>query len=47
MMINQLNRDIVVNFNSSFRAKCLTFIADAYEYLTDNQVVTADFDEEQ
>lgn len=46
-MVNQLNRDIVLAFSNSFQTKCLTLIADAYDYLTKKQAITIDFDEEQ
>ena len=45
-MAGLLNKDIISDFENSFRTNCLTLIGEAYKWLKDTKNITVDWDEE-
>lgn len=45
-MAGLLNKDIISDFENSFRTNCLILIGEAYKWLKDTKNITVDWDEE-
>ena len=45
-MLGLLNKDIISDFENSFRTNCLILIGEAYKWLKDTKNITVDWDEE-
>lgn len=45
-MAGLLNKDVISDFENSFRTNCLVLIGEAYKWLKDTKNITVDWNEE-